>query len=365
MTEENHLIDLIRFLWKKRRLIIIWTGSIAILSIVVSLLLPNYYKSTTTFYASAQSLANPESIFGSQEGQMFFFGSDSDVDRLLSIGRSNELATYIIDKYNLIEHYEIDTTKLKGKERLMIKFRGMLDVIKNKYDAVELSFEDEDRSLVDDVANDCRDKINEIAKRVMKENQLRMIRACEKNIVENELKLAIVEDSIISITRKYGIVDAESQGEQISNLLVSTEAGISEYSAKYDYLKKNASSKLNDTLDLIKAELEGLRNKKSKLINDDLSDFSKGSGRMIALQQLQSQMSKRIGYDTDRLQQLNSAYESDISALVTLEAASEPYVKSRPKRTIIVLAATFGGFIFSVLLLILLKNIRELQLLQN
>ena len=360
MPEENQMVDLLKYLYGKRKQILLWTGTAALLSVVFSLLMPNYYKAATTFYASAQSLSNPESIFGSQDGQMYFFGGDSDTDRLLAIGKSREVSEFIIEKYNLVDHYEVDTSTLRGKERLMLKFSNRLEILKNKFDAIELSFEDTDRTLVDDVANDCREKINEIARRVVRENQVRMIEVCQENIYKNQSKLATVEDSISSITSNYGIINAESQGEQISNLLVSTEASISDYSARYDYLRRNASESLQDTLQFIRATLEGLKQKKSKLNREELVAFSQGAGKLVALQQVQEQLSKRVGYDIDRLQQLNSAFDSDISALVTVEEAREPFIKSRPKRSLIVLAVTFGTFAFSILLLLLLRNLRQM-----
>ena len=200
MPEENQMVDLLKYLYGKRKQILLWTGTAALLSVVFSLLMPNYYKAATTFYASAQSLSNPESIFGSQDGQMYFFGGDSDTDRLLAIGKSREVSEFIIEKYNLVDHYEVDTSTLRGKERLMLKFSNRLEILKNKFDAIELSFEDTDRTLVDDVANDCREKINEIARRVVRENQVRMIEVCQENIYKNQSKLATVEDSISSIT---------------------------------------------------------------------------------------------------------------------------------------------------------------------
>jgi uncharacterized protein involved in exopolysaccharide biosynthesis len=361
MPEENQMVDLLKYLYGKRRQILLWTGTAALLSVVFSLLMPNYYKASTTFYASAQSLSNPESIFGSQDGNMYFFGGDSDVDRLLAIGKSREVAEFIIEKYNLVDHYEVDTSTLKGKEQLILKFSNRLEILKNKFDAIDLSFEDTERTIVDDIANDCRHMINEIARRVVRENQERMIEVCQENILKNQKKLEAIEDSISSITSNYGIINAESQGEQISSLIVSTDASISDYSARYDYLRKNATESLQDTLQFIKATLEGLKQKKSKLNRDELVAFTKGAGKLVALQQVQEQLAKRVGYDIDRLQQLNSAFDSDISALVTVEEAREPYIKSRPRRSIIVLAVTFGTFVFSILLLLLLKNLRQMS----
>ncbi len=360
LKEDHSLLHVLKFLFSRRKFIVVFSLVAAILMAVISLIMPNFYKATTTFYAGSPALFNPESIFGSSSSELYFYGSDADVDRLLTIGRSRELADIIIKKYNLPEHYDIDTTNLKGIEKLYQKFNGKLDIKKNKFDAIELSFEDKDRNLVAPISNDCRNIMNDMSRRVIKENQKRMIDICKSNILKNQKTLQIIEDSIAFFNANYRIIDPISQGEQIAELLVSTEANIAESQAKYDYLKISGTFP-EDSIAAIRAELEGYRKKHDNVKNEGLPNYSKVAGKLLSLQGVQGQLTKRIGYDTDRLQQLNSAYQADISTVVVIEDAKAPYVKSRPIRSLLVISAGLAGFIFAILYLLFKRNLKYLK----
>lgn len=359
--KDQSLLDVVRYLYARRKRILIITAAVCLLTIIVSLVIPNYYEGKTTFYAGSMNLSNPESIFGSSGSDMYFFGSDSDVDRLMSIARSRELARFIIEKYDLADHYDIDTSTLKGKERLYLRFNKYLTIQKNKFDAVELTFEDTDMKLVAPVANDCRNKIDELIKASIAINQDKLISVCQSNIDRNKERLASVEDSIIYISQVYNVINVETQGERLSQMLVDTESGIIEGTAQYDYLMKG-TRRMRDSAQMIRAKIEGLEKKQDLLLNTSLKRYSDAAGQLLALQKLQDQIAKRIGYDTDRLQQLQSAFHSDISTIITIEEANMPYVKSRPKRSMWVLASALVGFVFACLYLLMLRSIRLLDL---
>jgi len=81
-----------------------------LLSVGLSLLKPNYFKSTVVFLAANPYMIDRSNIFSKTPGEnpVFMFGSSREIDRLLSIGQSQPLINYIINKYQLIKHYEID-----------------------------------------------------------------------------------------------------------------------------------------------------------------------------------------------------------------------------------------------------------------
>lgn len=360
LKEDYSLLHILKFLWGKRKFILLFSVGAAILMALISLVMPNYYTATTTFYAGSPALSNPESIFGNSSSDLYFFGSDSDVDRLLALGKSRELSDYIINKYDLSTHYEIDTSSLKGKEKLYLKFRKQLEITKNKFDALELSFEDKDRTIVAPIANECRAFINKLSRSVIRQNQERMVEVCKNNISTNQQTLNIIEDSIAYLNERFKVIDPVSQGEQISSLLVMTDAEIVEYQTKYDYLKSSRSVS-RDSIEIVKATLEGLKKKRENVLTQSLPDFSRSAGKLKGLQQLQNQLSKRIGYDTDRLQQLQSAFNADISALIVIEEAKTPFIKSSPVRSLLVLSAGLAGFIFAILYLLFKRNLKYLR----
>ena len=105
MEQKENLLDILRvlLLWKKP---LLYTSlGIGLLTALISLVLPNYYQSTTIFYAASMDQAKPGHIYGTATTDTDFYGNDHDNDRLLTFAESGEVSTYLINKFNLYTHY--------------------------------------------------------------------------------------------------------------------------------------------------------------------------------------------------------------------------------------------------------------------
>jgi uncharacterized protein involved in exopolysaccharide biosynthesis len=70
---------------------------------------------------------------------------------------------------------------------------------------------------------------------------------------------------------------------------------------------------------------------------------------------------EQISQERQRLKLLYSAQNANIPALLEMENAEIPLMKSRPKRTLIVLGATLGAFFLSIFLVLLLDQYKEIN----
>ena len=147
MENNENLLGVISTLLRWRKPIIRICLIAGIGTAIIALFLPNYYQSTTTFYAASPDLGKPEAV-GEIERDREIYGEDTDNDRLLTIAQSNEIAGYLIEKFKLYDHYDIDRTNRKSKDKVRKKFRGLYNVEKTKYEAIEISVEDKDLSLI-------------------------------------------------------------------------------------------------------------------------------------------------------------------------------------------------------------------------
>ena len=68
-----------------------------------------------------------------------------------------------------------------------------------------------------------------------------------------------------------------------------------------------------------------------------------------------------MGKDKQRAMQLRIAYNTKISALILVESAKVPIVKSRPKRSIIVFSAAMIALIFSIIGVLLIDNYKNVN----
>ncbi|MBK8428667.1 MAG: hypothetical protein IPL27_23155 [Lewinellaceae bacterium] len=324
-------------------------------SIVITLLLDNYYKATTIFYPASPELANPELIFGYTSKVTDYFGSDRDLDRLVEISVSNEVVDYMVSKFRLYDHYDIDSTSKEGPHKVRKRFRKLYSVLKNRNDAIELSIEDTDAQLAAAMANAARDKINAIGQRLIKSSQATLLATFEDNMTRKRTELAILGDSLNTLKKFYNIYDAGSQGGQLAQNLTKAESEIIRGRARLEILENNPLIP-QDTIQYIKADVRAYERELARLTSPNVKDdrlnlerFNEGLPKVSILGDLHFQGRKQLSYDLERYNQIMAAYKTDIPALQLVEIAETPRIKSRPGRTVIVLASVVAAFFFSIL----------------
>lgn len=336
-------------------------------SIVFSLLLKNYYQATTIFYPSNANLANPELIFGSSGEVIEYFGTDRDLDRLAEVANSNEVVDYMISRFQLYNHYGIDSTSKEGPNKVREMFRSLYSALKNRNDAIELNVEDVDRALSATMANAARERINFLLQRLVRGNQERLLVTFEDNIKYKEKELQRLADSLAYLMAYYHIVSVGDQGQQLSLQLATAESQVLRGQARLDVLKGNPAIP-RDTIAYITANLRAYERLRENLLRQgnhrdgmSLQNFNEGSPKINVISDLHYQGRKQLSFDRERYMQIKAAFATTLSAVQVVELAEPPRIKSRPKRSIIVLSAVLAAFLFSVIGVLLADAYRSVD----
>ena len=359
MENKDSLLGVLETIFKWKRPIIIATLVAAVGSAIIVLLLPVYYKATTTFYAASPDLAMPESIFGTTNEGMEYYGEDEDIDRIMTIAESSELTGFLINYFNLYEHYDIDTTKAKAPYYVAEALSDLYEVKKTKYDAIELSVEDKDKELATEIANTARAKIDELAQKLIKSSQEKVLQTYESNIQSKNDQLNILNDSLQRTRIKYGVFNTETQSELLATLLAKAEARLANSRARHSALTTMPGVP-RDTLTFLLARINALE-KEVVTMRDKLNLFNQGMAQVDVLAQIHEEARDQLGEDEERYKQIKSAYSSYFPTIHLVEAATVPIIKSRPKRTILVLAATMLAFVFSVIGVLILEYYKDVN----
>lgn len=367
MQQRDNLLGVFSAIYRWRKTIRNICALTFVGSVALSLTLHNYYKATTIFYPSSPQVANPELIFGTTGQATEYFGSDRDLDRMAEIANSNEVVDFMLHRFNLYVHYDIDSTDREGPHDVREEFRELYSAQKNKNDAIELSIEDTDPKVAAQMANAVRDKINEIGQRLIKENQGRLLAAFEDNIHRKTAELAMLGDSLKRLQAKYNIFNVGAQGEQLSTLLAQAESEIVRSQAKLEVLQGNPLIPL-DTIEYIKANLRASERQRQSLTaanpkGDNLSikSFNEGLPLVSVISDLHYQARKQLSYDKERYNQIKAAFNTDIPSLQVVEKAEPPLIKSRPRRSILVIVSVLAAFLFSVIGVLVADSYRDVN----
>lgn len=365
MENRENLLDVLASLFKWKKFILATCLAAAVISAIVSLLLPVYYKATTVFYAASPDLAVPEAIFGNSSQAPNYYGTENDMNRLMSIANSNELATFMIDSFKLYQHYDIDPNSPKGPYAVRLKFNKHFEALKTKYDAIELSVEDQDKELAARMANAAREYINLLGQELIKKGQEKILRTYEHNIQSKMQGLQALNDSLQKVRETYGVYNHLSQSEVLTEMISKTEARLYNSQARLEALKSN--TRLRDSVAVLKANIAGYEKELAQL-DKRLATFNQGMTQVETMKAAQTESSEKLAADQERYKQLKAAFESDFPAVLLMEPATVPVIKERPKRMIIVAVSTIAALVFSVLGVVVFetyKNTDWQQILNN
>ena len=358
MEDKHNLLGVLRTLFKRIKIIIYITGIAAIGSVILSLMQDNYYEAATLFYAANHDLAKPDPV-GSAQSSRNYYGTGEDMDRIMTIAQSNDIATYLIDHFQLYKHYDIDTTKRRAAYTVRFKLGNLYNVTKTKYDAIEIAIEDKDPKMAADMANEAREKLNQLAQMMVKGSQAREIASIENNILSKGKDIKLLSDSLKTLRVRYKIIDPWSQGQGLPDIVTFAETELASKQASLETLEEYPSVD-PDTIILIKAAVSGLQ-KKYDMVSEQLILFRDGVSEVESIIVVLQELREQLALDVQRLQQLRSAYNAEFTAIHLIEAASPPIIKSRPKRSIIVLSAVFIAFFFAVIGVLLFENYKSVN----
>jgi LPS O-antigen subunit length determinant protein (WzzB/FepE family) len=367
MENRDNLLGVFQTIYQWRKTI----RNVCILALIgsigLSLMLHNYFQATTIFYPASPQLGNPELMFGNTGQVTDYYGSDRDLDRLAEIATSKELEDFMVRQFKLYDHYDIDSTDKRGPHKVRQEFRSLYTAQKNKNDAIELSIEDTDPQTAANMANAARQKIDEIAQRLTKGSQATLLAAFEENIKRKKSELELLGDSLRRTQAFFGIYAPAAQGEQLSEQLSTAESEITRSRAKLEVLESDGRIP-PDTIAYIRANLRAYERQRQQLMSSEpgtenitIKRFNEGFPMVAVLQDLHFQSRKQLSYDLERYNQILATYNTNVPAVLIVEAAEVPLIKSRPKRSILVLAVVIGAFLFTVLAVLVADAYKDIR----
>ncbi len=314
--EDKSLIQLIPIFWKRKGLILAATIGAAILTSVVMLLQPNYYRSSAIFYPASSMLLEP----GMDNNQtMEYYGDDKDVDRLLSMAKSSDLINGMIEEYKLGDHYDIDDSTTKGKIKLLKKFKKLYRIQKTEFDAIDLSIEDQDPAMAQTLTQAALSKLNEKANDVIRKSQTKMKAELMASFTANNQKLQSISDSLQIVRKKHGIYDTETQGEALTNLEIKSPT--------------------------------------SKAVRDKINNYNAGVSIVTNLESIQEELNTDLAKSSTQIQKLESSLKASPTTIHVIESASLPIEKSRPRRSLYVIGISLLTLLMTMTLVLMKENI--------
>lgn len=377
MAEEKspksvNLLDVLIVIARHKWFLIKVVVSITIIALIISLIWPETYKSSTTILPpKEQQIA--EGVMGGVLGDIVSAPTQTDKldnEALLTLIRSRSVRQKIIDEFNLKEEYGIEV-----QEAILDRVANNTEIEEireggfgfNPVIAIELSYYDRDPELARDIVDYYLDTVDSLARGINQKNVRERLDIIERRYERNESELAQAEEEFSDFQENFGVMLVDAQVEAMIEQMGEVRANLVQTKLEADVLAQRVGP--NNT------ELSNLRRRQQELQNEYNSMIQKSEQRMnpddifhpfmnmpeLALEYARLQREVEVQnaiYEMiyPQYQQQLMLMEDESRNLQVMDEPNLPTYKDSPQRAFIVI----GGFLFALFISFIFIYIREI-----
>lgn len=321
--------DLVRFTWKNK-VILIGLSALAFVTAVIfsSMVTPRFRSQVVLFPAASVALSKnlvETSSISTDNRDILSFGEDDEAERMLQILHSNQIKDHIVKKFDLLSHYRIDLSKPFPYTRLDKKYKGNINFRRTEFMSIEIDVLDTDPQMAADIANEIASYIDSTVHIMQRERALEAFKIVEREYADSQQEISRISDSLQTI-RRLGVIDYESQAASLNTAYAT-------------------------------AIVQGNRTAAASILNQ-MNILSKYGGVYVEL-------SKKLESEIERLGQLKIKFasgkinmEQTLPQIFIVDKAVKAERKAVPKRSIIAMVSTLSTFALSLLLLLIVEQIK-------
>jgi len=316
--------ELLTFLWRKRKILIIVSITAFVLSIIGSLLMPNYYMARAVVFPTQ---SNSVDFNTNSRTSVVEFGDESDAERLLQVLISPEIRDSLTNKYDLYKHYDIDTNESHSKFEFQKIYEENVVFSRTRYNSINIDVFDKDPIVATKMANDIVRLVDTVMNKMIRERAIGPMWAVQHEVKLIKQEMGDYSDKLRNFNDS-GVVSKDERGDLYANYLMALKSGnkelANEIKQKIDYSQKYGS------------------------------DYD-------LYENLTIYFGERYSNILDANDQAKQYAQTNIQQTIRHSMAEVPDKKAKPKRSIIVIGATIASFIFAVFILLALEKIKELK----
>ena len=322
-SSEHNSFDLISFLWSKKS----WLISISILafisSSVVSLIIEEKFESTVTLYPSkTSSITFNQNI--TEDQSISKFGEDQEAEQMLQILESSSIRSKIINKYDLMSHYEIDLSSKYVNTNLTKTYLKNINFKRNKNGAVLIIVLDRSPDTAALIANDISLLFDSIKNAMIHERAVTDFEVKKQKLSKIRAEVQSLRDTMTSLST-MGVVTEDAYR-------ALTEGYVN---AKDAQMKESFKIKMNMT----------------EKYGSVLKSFEIKAGFLA----------KRLANMETSYEQAESDANSNLSHKFIVEKAYPAEKKAYPIRWLIVVLSTFSTLLLGITLILIKNRIDQLK----
>ena len=355
-SDEINLMDLLLVIAKHNRFILKLTGGVAILSVIYALLQPNIYTGKTVVMPPQQASSSASALLGQLGGLAGMAGGAIGVknpsDLYVGMLKSRTVADALIERFKLV-----DLFKAKTMEPVRGALAGNTVITAGKDGFITIEYSDKDPKLAAALANAYVNELDRLTQTLAVTEAAKRRLFYEKQLKGVREGLDLAESAMKEMQEKTGVIQLEGQSKAILGAEAELRAQIAAKEVELSAMRSFATEQ-NPDFRRVEQILSSLHSQLTKLEHDNHANnvemTSKGKIPELAVEYGHKMRDlkyyeKLFEFMTQQVLVAKIDEAKDAAIIQVVDKALVPEVKSKPKRSMIVLLATILAFFVGII----------------
>ncbi len=369
---EVSVLDILVLLLERKRFIVRFVLGAAVVTAIVSLLLPVQYEAKIVLMPPAQSSSIGSSLLG-QLGNIGALGSlaslaggslglKNPADMYVSLLTSRTVEDAMIQRFGLMQEYK---AKKMSEARKAFEHRTTA-VAGTKDGLIRLTVEDHDPKRAAELANGYVEEFRRLSATLAITEAARRRLFFEQQVEQSKQSLTAAEDAMTKTQQSTGVLQIDSQARALIESAAILRGQVVAKEVQIEGMRSFATDD-NPNLVLAKQELAALQSQLARVAgsqSDAGSDINLSKGRVTGSGMEYLRRYRDLKYQETVFELLAKEYEvakldeaREGSIIQVVDAAVPPDTKSSPHRTLMVLGAAIVAFFVAVFWVWLRRNL--------
>ncbi|MBI1807848.1 MAG: hypothetical protein HYR76_12440 [Ignavibacteria bacterium] len=351
-----NFLDYVSILVKWRKFIAINFVVVTLGAVIISLLLPKWYKATASILPPKdQGLFSSLGVAGSvlkglaPNQRIGGLGQKTGTYNFLAILKSRSAMEAVVRKFDLMNEYDVsDSSMEKALEELQdnVSFEVQDD------DNITVEVLDKSPQRVAEIANYFVEQLNTISNQLGTREARNNREFIEKRIGESKDELRRTEDALKAYQEKSGVMVAPEQNSSSISAIAEMYGMKAKKEVELAILRRTVTGE-NAMIRQLEVELSELNKKLGTFPQVGLESFR--LYRDAAIQQ------KVVEYLIPLYEQAKIDEQKDTPVILVLDKAVPPERKFKPKRSIIVISSGLSALLLSLVAAFLVERVHQFR----
>jgi len=335
------------------------TAVVAVAAVVISLMLPDYYRASTRVLPPANT--GGTSMLGSlSEGlpsaaQSLLGGETGEYTRLLALLDSRSMYESVVERFNLVKVYETDDSTTPLADAAGTLADNVSFVVDEEYNYMSVKVMDRDPQRAAKMANFFVERLNEMNARLASENAGNYRRFVEQRYREAEARFDSVMNATTAFQEKYGVMNLEEQASAFFDKAAQLRFRAIQAEIKYKQLRSEYGS-ANSRVQAARQTMQTANNKyeqamegQERMMPVAQEELPTAARQYAELEKERRILKKTLEYMRPLLGQARFDEQRQRQAVQVVDKATPPTQDAWPPRAIICIMSTLSAFMLAVL----------------